>query len=196
MFDPELEIGDGALKYVIENLDFDSVLDIGCGYGRHSRELLKAGKTVTSIDLKSGYCFGLVGDYLKTHLPKSDLVWASHILEHQLNVGMFLKKCRRETNEQGHIAIVVPPLKHEIVGGHFTLWNAGLVMYNLVLAGYNCRNAIIKEYGYNILVIAKAEEFKLPDLNYDRGDIELIKEYLPEGYNYQGFDGDIKELNV
>ena len=196
MFDPELEIGDSALQYVIKTLDFDSVLDIGCGYGRHSRELLKAGKRVTSIDIKSDYREAIVGNYLTTHLPKSDLVWASHILEHQLNVNSFLKKCRNETNEHGYIAIVVPPLKHQIVGGHVTLWNAGLVMYNLVLAGYNCKNVIIKEYGYNILVIAQAEEFKLPALNYDRGDIELIKEYLPDGYNYQGFNGDIKELNV
>lgn len=196
MFDPELEIGDSALQYVINTLDFDSVLDIGCGYGRHSRELLKAGKTVTSIDIKSDYKEAIVGNYLTTHLPKSDLVWASHILEHQLNVNSFLKKCRNETNEHGYIAIVVPPLKHQIVGGHVTLWNAGLVMYNLVLAGYNCKNAIIKEYGYNILVIAQAEEFNLPTLHYDRGDIELIKEYLPEGYNYQGFNGDIKELNL
>ena len=45
-------------------------------------------------------------------------------------------------------------------------------------------------------VIAQAEDFKLPSLHYDRGDIELIKEYLPEGYNYQGFNGDIKELNL
>lgn len=196
MFDPELEIGDSALQYVIKTLDFASVLDIGCGYGRHSRELLKAGKTVTSIDIKSDYKEAIVGDYLNTHLPRSDLVWASHILEHQLNVNLFLKKCRNETNEHGYIAIVVPPLKHEIVGGHVTLWNAGLVMYNLVLAGYSCKNAIIKEYGYNILVIAQAEEFKLPSLHYDRGDIELIKEYLPEGYNYQGFNGNIKELNL
>ena len=29
MFDPTLEIGDSALNYVIENLDFDSVLDVG-----------------------------------------------------------------------------------------------------------------------------------------------------------------------
>lgn len=196
MFDPTLEIGDSALNYVIETLDFDSVLDVGCGYGRHSKKFLEAGKIVTSIDIIKDYKKAIVGNYLNTSLPKCDLVWASHILEHQLNVNVFLSKCRRETNDSGYIAIVVPPLKHQIVGGHVTLWNAGLVMYNLVLAGYDCRKAIVKEYGYNILVVAQAGHFKLPSLNYDRGDIELIQEYLPEGYNYQGFNGDIKELNL
>ena len=64
MFDPDLEIGDGALQYVIKNINFDTALDIGCGEGRHSKQLLDAGKTVTSIDIKNFYEKAVVGDYM------------------------------------------------------------------------------------------------------------------------------------
>ena len=68
-------------------------------------------------------------------------------------------------------------------------------MYNLVLGGFDCSNARIKQYGYNISVIADASSFLLANLRYDNGDIALISDKLPTGYNYQGFNGNIYELN-
>ena len=80
--------------------------------------------------------------------------------EHQVNPNLFLKKIFNDLKEGGVLAITVPPLKHEIVGGHVTLWNAGLTMYQLVLAGFNCKNISIKSYGYNISVVLKKKVFK------------------------------------
>lgn len=55
-----------------------------------------------------------------------DLVWASHVLEHQENVGSFLKKMVSLCAEDGFIAIAVPPRKPFIVSGHINLFNPGL----------------------------------------------------------------------
>ena len=49
-------------------------------------------------------------------------------------VYLFLKKVHSLLNEGGYLAIIVPPRKPFIVGGHVTIWNAGLVLYNLILA--------------------------------------------------------------
>jgi SAM-dependent methyltransferase len=179
-------------------LPITTILDIGSGMGEQAKVFKRAGKRVTQIDLISTNSTDHIqGDYLLHDFEntKFDLVWASHILEHQLNVNTFLTKCRNDVNEGGFICITVPPLKHNIVGGHVTLWNAGLVLYNLVLAGFDCSAARIKCYGYNISVIAQAGTFKVPELKYDYGDIETINKWLPYGFNYQGFNGDIKEFN-
>lgn len=184
-----------GLWFCINKLDFSTVLDVGCGRGDHFKAFQSAGKFVTGIDIIDNG-FNVVGNYLDTELSHEfDLVWASHILEHQLNVNLFLKKCYSNIREGGHICITVPPLKDAIVGGHVTLWNAGLVMYNLVLAGFDCSSAHIKRYGYNISVIAPKGNFSLPSLRYDNGDIETLSKWLPRGYNYQGFDGNISEFN-
>jgi len=174
------------------SLEVDTVLDIGSGAGKHTNFFNSENKSVTSIDIvDNGY--NIVGNYLDTEVEPHDLVWAAHILEHQPNVNEFLKKCRTDCLK--YICITVPPSKPEIVGGHLTMWNAGLLMYNLVLAGFDCKNAKILQYGYNLSIIAEVGNFELPDLNYDYGDIEKIAEWLPEGYNYHGFNGNITNLN-
>jgi SAM-dependent methyltransferase len=127
-------------------------------------------------------------------LNKFDCVWASHVLEHQLNANAFLGRVCSLVNDGGIIVITVPPLKHEIVGGHVTLWNAGLLLYNLVLAGIDCSSARILQYGYNISVITRANPIRLPELVYDNGDVDRIAEFLSPGLS-EPFEGDILRLN-
>lgn len=183
-----------AAEKLVDFYQFETLLDVGCGDGRHSDFFKKHNKIVTSTDLKSQYTNCIEGDYNLLLFPQHDCVWVSHVLEHQLNVNSFLKKIRNDTKNDGFVCVTVPPLKHEIVGGHVSLWNAGLLMYNLVLAGFDCKNAKIKKYGYNITVIAQAKEFQLPRLSYDSGDITLLSEWLPD-FCQENFSGDIDEWN-
>lgn len=183
-----------SLEFILNTKNFNNVLDIGCGYGLHSDIFKAYNKEVTSTDIASLYNSSILGDYMELSFEPHDLTWASHVLEHQLNVNSFLKKVRKETKLGGYTCITVPPLKHDIVGGHVNLWNAGLLMYNLVLAGFNCKHAHIKQYKYNISVIARAEDFTLPNLYYDAGDIEKLKPWLPE-FCKEPFDGNIQEWN-
>jgi len=187
-----MDRGYRAANRIAAMSDVTTILDVGCGTGEATDFFLKEGKKVTSVDIVD-YGFNVKADYMKKSFEKHDLVWACHILEHQLNVNIFLSKCRKETNK--YICVTVPPLKHNIVGGHLTLWNAGILMYNLVLAGFDCSTARILQYGYNLSIIAEIGNFKLPELNYDNGDIEKIAKWLPKGYDFQGFNGNIMCLN-
>ena len=109
-----------------------------------------------------------------------------------------MKKLKSDLKPDGILCVTVPPPKHEIVGGHVSVWNAGLLMYRLVLAGFNCSNARIKKYGYNISLILPNSpstlDSGLPDLHYDTGDIDKLKNFFPLNTK-EGFNGDITELN-
>lgn len=151
------------------------------------------GKAVTTVSLQEPADH--VGDFLEWEgQPGSfDAVWACHVLEHQPDVGAFLAACRRQLRDGGILAVTVPPPKHEIVGGHVTLWNAGLLLYNLILAGFDCRDATVGTYGYNISVIATKREIQLPTLAFDHGDIERLAGFFPVPVA-EGFDGRLPDI--
>ena len=178
-----------AINKLLE-LEFTTVLDIGAG-GDHSDIFKLNGKIVTTNNLDDA---DFVGDYLSLDMGKFDCVWASHVLEHHPNPGLFLTKCFKDLNDKGILAITVPPLKHEIVGGHVNLYNAGLLLYQLIHAGFDCSEAKVKTYDYNISVIVRKKSFIMPALGYDFGDIELLKDFFPFDVVH-GFDGRISEVN-
>lgn len=174
-------------------LSFRSVLDIGAGDGCHAALFRSIGAEVYTCDIKPPADF--VGKYTSILMPKKfDLIWCSHTLEHQPNVHSFLKKVAIDLKPGGYFAVTVPPLKNEIVGGHLSLWNAGLLLYNLILAGFDCSEAMVKTYGYNISVIVKYKPIELPELKMDFGDIETLAPYFPMPV-VNGFNGQIEELN-
>ena len=188
--------GDEAAKKLVKDYSFNTLLDIGSGPKSAAYSLFTDnGKTVTRQDINPDYQPDLLGDFNNLATDKLyDCIWCSHVLEHQLNVNHFLTKIFHTLKEGGVLAITVPPRKDEIVGGHVTLWNAGLLLYNLILAGFDCKNAAVKSYDYNISVIVEKKTAILPNLNYDTGDINALNEFFPLGV-YEGFDGNIQELN-
>lgn len=172
-------------------MPFRTVLDIGAG-PPHADILREQGKSVTTINLHDA---DVVGDYMAIHdLGRFDCVWASHVLEHQPNPNLFLRKCLSELDEGGILAVTVPPLKHEIVGGHLTLWNAGLLLYHIIVAGCDCADAAVKTYGYNVSVIVNKATIDVPELNMDKGDVERLAPFFPFHVKH-GFDGRIDEVN-
>jgi SAM-dependent methyltransferase len=190
-----------ALQKLISDFDFKTVLDIGSGQGLHARVFADAGKAVTAIDLGKSIYYGQRAENYDNILVQAvdfysidttvqyDCIWASHVLEHQRNPGFFLEKCFQLCKNV--FAVTVPPLKHDIVGGHVTLWNPGLLLYNMILAGFDCRDAIVKCYDYNISVIVEKKKVPsriLESLHYDYGDIMRLKEYFPFDVQ-EGFPG-------
>ena len=194
-------LADQAIEKLISDYRFDSVLDIGCGTGLHSERFRAAGKSVTGIDYRPQNPHVIDADFLEYEFSHQfDCVWASHVLEHQPNVNLFLKKVFGALKEGGVLAITVPPLKHEIVGGHLSLWNTGILLYNLILAGFDCRKAKCKQYGYNISVITPkiVAELPLKEMQFANGDIEKLAPFFPQAQAAtwrQAFDGAIAELN-
>lgn len=203
--------GNAAINKLLKDYDFATVLDIGSGEGLHSEIFLNAGKKVTAIDYGKSEYFKkkknnidtIVADFNKYEFDrKFDCVWCCHVLEHQINVNFFLKKIYSLLNDGGILAITVPPAKSLIVGGHVSIWNAGILLYNLVLAGFDCSDAAIKSVDYDIsIIVRKQNVVDLNALEYDTGDIKKIRQYLPSNLAFFSkahdtpFEGNIKEIN-
>jgi SAM-dependent methyltransferase len=183
--------GGACIQKLLESYKFNSVLDIGCGQGEHSDIFYKNSKDVTAIDYGNSRYFqenkskinAIVGDYTNYSFCKQfDCVWASHILEHTLNVHEFLLKMHKDTKEGGVVAITVPPLHFNVVGGHVNLFTSSLLLYKMILAGFDCKNARVLEYGWNISIIVEKNSIDVigsNTLNYDYGDIKTLKQYFP-----------------
>ncbi|MAG02133.1 hypothetical protein CMI42_02245 [Candidatus Pacearchaeota archaeon] len=188
-------------------LNFDNVLDVGAGECKQSEFLKSHNKEVYTCDYSLGSnsldekYYDYTGDFNKLIFNKKfDCVLCSHILEHQLNVNLFLKKVVSVTKQNGYIVIIVPPRKPFLIGGHVSLWNAGLVLYNLILAGVDCSlECYIKHYDYNIGIIVKNVKNNIENINltYDGGDItNLLSDFFPSSLEaFDGMNGDILELN-
>lgn len=163
-----------------------SILDIGSGKGEQAEQFKTHGYRVVTVDLCGPA--DCVGDYLDLDLGYyPDCLWCCHVLEHQRNAGLFLGKMFRDLGEGGLLAITVPPRKDDIVGGHLTIWNPGLLVYNLILAGFDCSDAEVFNEGYDISCIVRKKSVELPDLTMDRGDIDRLSDFFPfpvkDGFN-------------
>ncbi len=152
------------------------VLHIGGGASGEEAALLAVGLHVTTADYARTGVVYEAQPYRPTYY---DACFCSHTLEHVRNVGLFLDKLIGETKDGGLIGIVVPPAKHNIVGGHLTLWNAGLLCYNLILCGLDLSKAAVRSYDYNVAVLVRKRRITLPTLPHDNGDLELLAPYFP-----------------
>lgn len=182
-----------ALALCLSLPNVATVLDVGSGEGEQAAAFRTAGKRVRTISITPPA--DIVGDYLKEECGGPfDLVWASHVLEHQRDVGRFIECLRQDCKLGGWIAITVPPMKEEVVGGHVAMFNAGILLYHLILAGIDCRQAKVKTYGYNVSVIVQNKPAALPKLKCDSGDLEALAHWFPIPV-HQGFDGRITSAN-
>jgi len=206
LFSPEVFRGKKIIDKLL-TLDFDNALDVGAGECRQAEFLKSHNKKVYTCDYGVGSnslekkSYDYIGDFNELVFNKKfDCVLCSHILEHQLNVNLFLKKVVAITEQNGYIVIIVPPRKPFLIGGHVSLWNAGLVLYNLILAGVDCsQECYIKQYDYNIGIIVKNVKNNIENINltYDGGDItNLLSNFFPPSLeSHDGMNGDILELN-
>lgn len=163
-----------------------SCLDIGCG----PTPYIEGAKT---CDLSHKADFH--GDYLDfTFGDCFDAIWCSHTLEHQRNPGLFLEKIRHDVKPGGVVAITVPPYRAEVAGGHIHLGNEFHLIYNMVLAGFDCSKARVNLYGYNISVLVERVDAELPELLMDQGDIKKLAPFFPWKLK-EGQDGRLGPVN-
>jgi SAM-dependent methyltransferase len=172
------------------------ILDVGSGSGEHSHAFERAGHVVYAID-PGGETPNSIRDPDETipldHFVRRgrafDCVWASHVLEHAPDVNDFITRLRWNCLEGGLLAITVPPMKPQIVGGHINLFNAGLLLYRLVYNGLDCSEAKVGRYGYNISVLVRNIARPTAFLHNDAGDVETLRRWFPYEV-FEGFDGD------
>lgn len=201
----QLPRAEHGLHKLISDYQFKTVLDVGSGSGEHAEVLHKYGKNATVLDFgvflyaKEGIDESawekIIGNFYDFNFSeKFDCIWASHVLEHQPNPSLFICRCMELVKEDGFIAITVPPLKHIIVGGHLTLWNAGLLLYQLVFNGLGCKDAAILTYNYNITIIVQNKARADMHLDWDCGDIKRLNPYFPD-FVEEPFEGQIDRWN-
>jgi SAM-dependent methyltransferase len=138
---------------------FSSVLDIGAGAGEHKRMFELFGKQVYSVDILKNADY--VGDFIEVELDrKFDLIWCSHVLEHQRNIGLFLDKIFDALPDSGLLAIIVPTHPRDVmISGHLSSWSIPLLCYNLIMAGFDCCHAqIMDTYELSLIVRKRAAE--------------------------------------
>jgi SAM-dependent methyltransferase len=194
---------------ILKTKNFKTILDVGAGKLEVVEELLKLNKTVDICEFENSWYLSNatvdaekirnihIGDINTIDIKdRYDAIWAAHILEHQINPNIFLKKLYSLLNEGGYLTVIVPPRKPFIVGGHVSMWNGGLLLYHLILAGFDCSDAQLLQYDYNIGIIVKKKTINpYPKINYDLGDLNLLKNYFPIEI-CEGFNGDIMEINI
>jgi len=150
-----------AVLKLLSGFRFSSVLDVGSGEGEHKRLLEFFGKQVFSVDLVKDADY--VGDFMDIDFGRSfDVIWCSHVLEHQRNVGLFLDKVFGLLEDGGIVAISVPLHPRErLISGHLTSWSIPLLCYNLVMAGFDCSEAaILSTFELSLLVRKRPAEFE------------------------------------
>ena len=108
-----------AVRNILKDLDFDSVLEVGCGDGEFSKLLLEKSRNVTGIDLSleriksSPLRISIHKDFLKAYFDpnqKFDLVCCSHVLLHikPEDVMEFYNKMKQLSNK--YILLIEPDL--------------------------------------------------------------------------------------
>lgn len=188
-----LHLASEALARFVTYLDVKTVIDVGSGSGEQAAFMRACHMQVTTLSLKPPA--DVLCDFMAwTPTETFDGLWCSHCLEHQPNVGAFLRKCGETVRDDGLLAFTVPPLKHEVMGGHLNMFNAGTLLYNLIVAGFDCSQARVATYGYNISVIVRKRPAQLPALDFDHGDVRRLHEFFPRYVN-EGFDGRTIEAN-
>lgn len=205
--DNKLFNGEYSIKKISENLKFNTVLDIGAGEGIQKRFFENLGKKVLTCDygfVEAVHCdfnknkYDYVGNFVDVEIDKKfDFVFSSHVLEHQRNVGAFLEKKIDCCKPNGYICTIVPLRKPFITGGHCTIWNPGLLLYNFVLCGIDCSKCYMEQRDYDICLVVKNKKFNIKNLNltYDRGDIDKLMKYFPFELT-EPFNGDIMKINT
>ena len=143
----------GMLK-MLADYQFESVLDIGSGAGEHKRFFETFDKKVFSVDVAHDADYQ--GDILTAPIDRQfDAIWCSHVLEHQCNVGIFLQRIYDLLADDGVLAIILPTHPRELVfAGHVTSWSIPLLCYNLVMAGFDCSEAVLLD-SYELSLIVK-----------------------------------------
>lgn len=191
---------DEVTHYFLEHYPATSVLDIGCGTGPVWDLFAAKGLHITGVDLlPTELVPSMVGgspvtyhsaDFLSATLPQQfDAVYSSHTIEHVPDTERFLRAFFAHLAPDGAYCLMWPPPKPEIVSGHVHVFNPGLMLYNLVRLGIDCRDVEVVRCGYSLAIMGRYRRFERPELTHNEGDLNALAEHFPFRAQ-QDFNGD------
>jgi len=166
--------------------DPKTVLDVGSGKSEHTKSLLAHGAKVVGIDMQPARLrhpnySHVQGNFLVlSTFDQYDAVWTSHTLEHVPDPGVFLRKCRTVTKLGGWFGIVVPSDRNDIlIDSHCTFWTPAHLLYNMVLAGWNCKDAEYYTEGRDIGLLVSRMDVPTKAFTYATGQLGALQDYFP-----------------
>ena len=180
IFDEVTDVSYELIHRLYNHHQFETVLDVGSGRGEHAATLRALGKTVTTLD--PVYPADIRADLMEWETDETyDVVFCSHVLEHQRNPGAFLDALVERVKPGGLLAVSVPPVvSHHVTFGHGITLNAGYLIYHLVMAGLDCREVEVLTYAYNVSAIVRKGERGLPKGTWCREWDEVGPYFPPE----------------
>ena len=173
---------------------FKTSLDIGCGDGVHSDIMKHAGLKVTGVDKysdKADFNMDFMS-YTKARQMDFDVVFCSHVIEHQRNVGDFLDRIYDVLSDDGVLIISAPNHPAEnLVEGHINSFIFPLFLQQLIHAGFDCKKGKYLSSIENSFIVSKAKDFELDERqengyqwtqkHQNRSPIKLINAALDKG---------------
>lgn len=149
---------------------YKSCIDIGSGAGVQTEILRTAGMEVFQLDKYSNTAEYRV-DFLKHDFDrKFDIVFCSHVIEHQRNVGTFLDKIFDILSDDGLLIITAPKHAAEtMIEGHLNCFFLTYFTQHLIHAGFDLKAGKFLSCGgiENSAIVPKAKNFDLDERSED-----------------------------
>lgn len=145
---------------------YKNAMDIGSGMGVHTEILKAAGLKVSKLDMYSNDATYKV-DLIKHNFQKKfDVIFCSHVIEHQRNVGKFLDKIHDLMSDHGVLILTAP--KHpttSLVEGHLNCFHTTFFTQHLIHAGFDMKaGKYLSCNGIeNTAIVSKAKNFDLEE---------------------------------
>jgi SAM-dependent methyltransferase len=198
IFEDKLHYSHLGLGRFLTGFDFNTVLEIGSRNGVVARAMAFAGKNVTTCEILDTYDASFSGDYLDLKVNNPfDAIWCSHVLEHQRYLGRFLDKMFDDLKDGGVLAVTVPAALSPLLQGHVNIFTPGLLLYNLICAGFDCTDAQVKTYDWQFSLIVRKRPNGVPRTSFGSerllgnqlGGVPQLNSLFPEPFR-SGFSAD------
>ena len=170
---------------------YKTALDIGSGDGVHTEILRSAGLEVFQLDKYSDTAEYKVDFISHNFNHKFDVIFCSHVIEHQRNVGYFLDKIFDVMSDDGLLLISAPKHPAEVlINGHLNCFYSTYFIQQLIHAGFDLKNGkYLSCLGIeNAAIVSKAKNFELgereesgyiwTEKHQERSCIELVNQEL------------------
>lgn len=145
---------------------YANCLDIGSGEGVHTKILRDVGLDVFQVDKYREFA-EYKEDYLNCNFNKKfDVIFCSHVIEHQRNMGIFLDKIYDDLSDDGVLIISAPKHPAErFVEGHINCLIFPIFLQQLIYAGFDCKNGKFISAGgiENSFIVKKAANFDISE---------------------------------
>ena len=149
---------------------YKTALDIGSGLGVQTEIMRHAVLKVFQVDKYSETADFQVDFIDHEFKQKFDIIYCSHVIEHQRNVGAFLDKIFDILEDDGLLLISAPKHPAEtLVEGHLNCFFTTYFIQHLIHAGFDCKNGKFLSCGAieNAAIVPKARNFCMSERHED-----------------------------